>query len=108
MNPGEGNFFKIPENLPGDFELFQSIISNENILVERIISTGQFTPENQWLEQEKNEWVIVLNGEAEIQIESEPVRKMLAGDYLLIPGNTRHRVVSTSSSPECVWLAIHY
>ncbi|HBG14253.1 MAG TPA: cupin, partial [Synergistaceae bacterium] len=29
------------------------------------------------------------------------------GDWILIPAYTRHRVVLTSSSPPCVWLAVH-
>ena len=30
------------------------------------------------------------------------------GDYINIPARKRHRVVSTSVSPETIWLAVHY
>ncbi len=109
MNSAAGNFFNIPSDLPKNFELFQSVLSNNNLSIERIISTGQKTPDSQWLEQDKNEWVILLQGEAELHFENEKVNKILAsGDYVLIPRNTRHKVVKTSPDPPCVWLAVHY
>ncbi|MBK8549793.1 MAG: cupin domain-containing protein [Ignavibacteria bacterium] len=108
MNSSEGNIFDIPQNLPKNFELFQSIISKDNLSIERIISTGQKTPENQWLEQDKNEWVILLQGEAEMQFEDGINRILTAGDYLNIPENTKHKVLKTSSEPACIWLAVHY
>ncbi len=108
MNSAEGNFFDIPENLPANFELFQSVISNENLSIERIISTGQKTPDNQWLEQDKNEWVILLQGETEMQFENGENKILTVGDYIHIPKNTRHKVLRTTSDPACIWLAVHY
>lgn len=108
MNSSEGNIFDIPKNLPKNFELFQSIISNDNLSIERIISTGQKTPDNQWLEQDKNEWVILLQGEAEMQFEDGISRILIAGDYLNIPKSTKHKVLRTTSEPACIWLAVHY
>lgn len=108
MNTSEGNIFDIPQNLPKNFELFQSIISNDNLSIERIISTGQKTPEDQWLEQDKNEWVILLQGEAEMQFETGNIKILSAGDYIHIPQNTKHKVLKTSSAPACIWLAVHY
>ncbi|MDQ3194553.1 MAG: cupin, partial [Bacteroidota bacterium] len=64
MNSSSGNFFDIPQDLSKSFETFQEIITNENLKVEKIISTGQQTPENQWLEQDKDEWVLLLQGDA--------------------------------------------
>lgn len=108
MNSAEGNFFDIPDNLPKNFELFQSVLSNENLSIERIISTGQKTPDNQWLEQDKNEWVILLQGEAEMQFENGANKILTAGNYIHIPKNTKHKVLRTTSDPPCIWLAVHY
>jgi cupin 2 domain-containing protein len=108
MNKDEGNIFIIPGNLPKNFELFQSILSNGNLSIERIISTGQKTPENQWLEQDKNEWVILLQGETEIMFKGEKSKILTAGDYVHIPENTKHKIIKTSTEPVCIWLAVHY
>ena len=98
----------LPEPLPAKYELYQSIISNGNVEIERIISTGQSTPVDKWLEQDRNEWVILLQGESELSIESEDKRILKAGDYILIPKNQKHRVERTSVVPPCIWLAVHY
>lgn len=108
MNTTEGNLFDIPQDLPKNFELFQSIISTENLSIERIISTGQKTPDNQWLEQDKNEWVLLLQGESEMQFEDGKKINLKPGDYFFISKNTRHKVVRTSSVPPCIWLAVHH
>jgi len=108
MNSASGNFFVMPEDLPKNFEFFQSVIANDILSIERIISTGQKTPDNKWLEQDKNEWVILLQGEAEMQFEGDEGKILKAGDYLHIEKNTRHKLLRTSSEPPCIWLAVHY
>lgn len=108
MNSSEGNFLNLPDDLPVNFELFQNIISNDNVSIERIISTGQSTPEGQWLEQDSNEWVLLIQGVAELKFEDGTIRSLAAGDYICIPQNTKHKVTRTTSDPPCVWLAIHY
>jgi cupin 2 domain-containing protein len=108
LNPNEGNFFEIPQDLPKNFELFQSIISNENLSIERIISTGQKTPDNRWLVQDKNEWVLLLQGNSELSFEDGRRKNLNCGDYVFIPRNTKHRVELTSIEPVCIWLAVHF
>lgn len=108
MIPSSGNFFEIPKDLPLNFELFQSVISNNELSIERIISTGQKTPDGQWLEQDKSEWVILLQGESEISFEDGKGKILRKGDYLHIPKNTKHKVIRTSQDPPCIWLAVHY
>ena len=108
MNSASGNFFELPQTLQTGFETFQEILSNENIRVERIISTGQRTPEDQWLAQDKNEWVILLQGESELIFEDGERNELRKGDFILIPKNKKHRVSRTSTEPPCIWLAIHY
>ena len=108
MNSASGNFFELPLPLTKGFETFHEIISNENLTVERIISTGQRTPDMQWLEQDKNEWVLLLQGESELIFEDGEKRLLIKGDYILIPGNKKHKVTRTSIEPPCIWLAIHY
>jgi cupin 2 domain-containing protein len=88
-------------------EQFEAIASSDNLLIERIISTGQTTPDGQWYDQDRDEWVILLQGEAEISYEDNSRMQMRSGDYLLIPAHKKHRVEYISSEPPCIWLAVH-
>lgn len=102
------NFFRdIPANLAQ--ELVEVIASSTNVRIERIISSGHVTPEGQWYDQAETEWVILLQGEADILFagESSP-RYLKSGDFLLILPHHRHRVVRTSNVPNAIWLAVFY
>ena len=51
-------------HLPGTPEHFTALLTSDSgLLVERIVSWGHVTPEGQWYDQEKDEWVLL---EAEI------------------------------------------
>lgn len=100
------NIFNLPPSLPNE-ELFESILSNDKILIERIISTGQTTPPGEWYDQDKDEWVILLQGEAVISYEDNSQIQLTPGDYLFIPAHRKHRVEYTSILPPCIWLAVH-
>jgi cupin 2 domain-containing protein len=76
--------------------------------IERIVSTGQASPEGFWYDQDWTEWIVVLAGSAGLRIEGEAAARMLApGDYLEIPPHVRHRVDWTDADEPTVWLAIH-
>ncbi len=87
-------------------EVFETLVSGD-ILIERIISTGQTTPEGEWYDQKKDEWVILMQGEAKLLFEEGSEVKMVKGDYLLIKAHQKHRVIHTSVDPPCIWLAVH-
>ena len=87
-------------------EVFETLVSGD-ILIERIISTGQTTPEGEWYDQKKDEWVILLQGEAKLLFEEGSDVKMVKGDYLFIKAHEKHRVIHTSVDPPCIWLAVH-
>ncbi|MCZ6646412.1 MAG: cupin domain-containing protein [SAR324 cluster bacterium] len=103
-----GNLFA---NLPTDHsaETIEQLILTDNLVLERITSRGQATPPGQWYDQNRAEWVALLQGSAGllIQGESEP-RVLRPGDYLLIPAQARHRVEWTDSAEPTIWLALHY
>lgn len=102
------NLFEIG-GLSQDAENFLSLFSDERICIERIVSFGQKTGNDQWLVQEENEWVILIQGEAEILIKENNMKVyMRKGDHLFIPSNCKHRVSFTSDDPPCIWLAIHF
>jgi cupin 2 domain-containing protein len=98
-------FEKIPIQLKE--ELFEEILSSKNVKIERIVSKGHTSPKSGWYDQEKSEWVVVLQGEAVIAFEDEQIH-LNAGDYLTIPAHTKHKVLWTLPEFETIWLAVHY
>lgn len=101
------NLFTLPLELPLE-EQFEPIVSTGNVLIERIISHGQTTPAGEWYDQDRDEWVVLLQGEAELSYADGSRLKLAPGDYVLIPAHQKHRVEFTSTEPPCIWLAIHY
>ena len=84
----------IPADLPE--ELFTTILQANNLRIERIVSQGHASPPGFWYDQEENELVIVLDGNAAVQFEgdAEP-EELRRGSYLNIPAHVRHRVAWT-------------
>jgi len=99
-------FTNIPQTL--NEELFTNIISKDGIKIERIISDGHTTNEGQWYDQESDEWVIVLQGEAVLSFEDEGEVRLKTGNYLNIPAHKKHRVSYTSPDEKTIWLAVYY
>ena len=101
------NIYKqIPDDL-GE-EIFEVLVQSKDVKIERIISKGHKSPDTGWYDQEQNEWVLVLKGNASICFEDETVIDLNEGDYINIPVHRKHRVISTSAITETIWLAIHY
>jgi len=103
-----GSLFKdIPAELPE--ELIESLCSTEYVKIERIVSKGHASPEGFWYDQDWNEFVLVVQGSAGLQIEGQDeIVALNAGDYLNIGSHVRHRVEWTDSACETIWLAVYY
>lgn len=90
-------------------EHFLELVSAQHVRVERIVSTGQATPDGEWLEQERAEFVTLLTGSAALRFDGEGAARVLRpGDYVTIPPRQRHRVDWTAKDQASIWLAIHY
>lgn len=100
------NLFKLPTRIPAE-ELFEAIIPDNGVLIERIISTGQVTPPNDWFDQERDEWVVLLQGNAKLSWEDGKMLDMGPGEWVFISAHERHRIDYTSKEPPCIWLAVH-
>ncbi len=101
------NIYKqIPDNLSE--EVFEVLAQSKAVKIERIISKGHKSPGTGWYDQEQNEWVLVLKGNASICFEDETVIDLKEGDYINMSAHRKHRVISTSAITETIWLAIHY
>ena len=109
---GEVRAGHLPSALPlgtQNGEIFDVLVEQTGVCIERIVSSGQATPQGQWYDQERDEFVLLVSGAARLRIEGEGVDRPLApGDWLLLPAHCRHRVTWTQSDPATIWLAIHY
>jgi cupin 2 domain-containing protein len=98
-------FSDIPERLPD--ELIKIISETDKIRIEKIVSRGHVSRE--WYDQDKDEFVLLLRGEARLRFEKgDRTVHMKQGDYLIIPAHERHWVEWTSNVEDTVWLAVHY
>ena len=90
-------------------ELMEPLIETKSLRLERIVSAGHVTPEGDWYDQDRPEWVVLLSGGATLRFEdeAEPVG-LRPGDHVLIPAHRRHRVEWTDPNQQTVWLALHY
>lgn len=100
-------FSSIPDHLP--VELVDVLADKGPVRIERIVSRGHASPPGCWYDQQQHEFVLLLQGKAELELLGPQERLSLqTGDYLLIPAHRKHRVVWTSSDKDCIWLAVFY
>jgi len=90
-------------------EVVTELLTTPSLRIERIVSTGQASPADQWYDQDWDEWVILLRGGARLLFEGESEARSLGpGDYVHIPAHRHHRVVWTDPHQVTVWLAVHH
>jgi cupin 2 domain-containing protein len=103
-----GNLFDdVPSRLPA--ERFDRLLETPGLMLERIVSTGHATPPGEWWDQDRDEWVVLLRGGAELRFaDRDDVVALRPGDWVLIPAHRRHRVERTDPHEPTVWLALHH
>ena len=92
-------------------ENFSDLVKNKNVRIERIVSTGQTSPKDFWYDQEENEFVLLLDGEAILEFkEDDKVKevKLYKNDYINIKAHAKHRVKYTDTKKPTIWLAVFY
>jgi cupin 2 domain-containing protein len=82
-------------------EVFSILFQNRTLKIESIRSSLKTAGE--LYDQDQDEWVLLLKGEAQMEIIDE-IRSIRAGDYLFLPKHTLHRVISTSDN--ALWLGV--
>ena len=75
------NLFNLPDPLPHNEDIID-LVRSDDIRIERIVSTGQTTPEGQWYDQDEDEWVALIQGEAVLEYESGERLNLSAGDHV--------------------------
>lgn len=93
-------------NLPELFgsEQALSLFESPFVKIQRIVSESYSSAPGFWYDQDEDEWVIVVRGEATLEFEGGELVRMQEGDYVTIPRHVKHRVQQTG--PETIWLAV--
>lgn len=99
-------YSNIPSQLPD--ELIETLASGDGVRIERIVSKGHCSEPGFWYDQEEDEWVIVLRGEARLRFEDDRAVHLSEGDWVHIPAHERHRVEWTKEDADTIWLAVFY
>jgi len=87
---------------PEQGERFDVLLSHKGLVIERIVSTSKIA--SQQYVQEQDEWVVLLQGSATLDVAGDQVA-LNDGDYLFLPARTAHTVLSVSDG--ALWLAVH-
>jgi cupin 2 domain-containing protein len=97
----------IPANLPA--EIIETLVTSNDVRIERIVSKGHHSPPDFWYDQSENEWVLVVKGEAKLHFETNnEIIHLTAGMHVNIPAHQKHRVEWTKENEETIWLAVFY
>lgn len=102
-----GNIYAdIPADLPQEF--LETLAKGSDLRIERIVSRGHATPGDDWYEQDREEFVLLLRGSAVLEFEDGREAPLEPGDWLVIPAHSRHRVAKTDPQDDSIWLCVHY
>jgi cupin 2 domain-containing protein len=83
-------------------ERFDTLLKHGKLVIERIISSAAI--DSRTYVQAQDEWVLMVRGEAALQVAEETIR-LESGDYVFLPAGTPHRVERASAG--ALWLAVH-
>ncbi len=97
----------LQKNKNSKSEIIEDIIFTKSFRLEKISSFGYPTPNNKWYNQDKNEWVLLLKGQATLKFKKDVSRiNLKEGDYIFLEKHLEHRVEYVSK--DAIWLCIHY
>jgi len=108
MRENQGNLFTdVPSG--ASEEVFTALLERPVLKIERIVSNGHASQPGFWYDSAWEEWVLLVEGSAAVQIEGETApRRLQPGAWLHLPAHCRHRVAWTDAGQPTIWLAVHY
>jgi cupin 2 domain-containing protein len=87
--------------------VIETLAEGSHIRIERIVSEGDTSPAEGWYDQDKAEWVLLVQGAARLEFE-DSLLELKPGDYVNIPAHCKHRVAWTTPDEKTIWLAVFY
>lgn len=96
----------LPTSVPE--EVVNVLVNAGGVRIERIVSTGHTSEKDFWYDQAEHEWVLLLSGAARLAYSDGTTVNLEAGDHVLIPAHTGHRVDWTHPGEATVWLAVFW
>ncbi len=103
MQVSQNIFSGLPTD--SDAEHFLTLFESTGVRIERIVSHSHASPKDFWYDQDHDEWVLVLKGEAVLEFNEGRLVELKTGDHLLISKHQKHRVEQTAE--DTIWLAVH-
>ena len=88
---------------PGAEEHFETLFARPGLRIERIVSHGHASPPGFWYEQPEDEWVVLLQGGAELGFANGVRLGLEPGDWIELRAGCPHRGEGTAVGT--VWLA---
>ena len=98
-------FSGIPKKM--DREHFETLLHTNNVIIDRVLSNGQKSFKNKPYHSIQDQWIMVLQGSANLKVEGETAIVLARGDYYFIPAGKKHWVLSTSKQPKTIWLVVN-
>ena len=83
-------------------EQFRKLVQVHNVVIEEIVSSA--LPDSFDYRQDHDEWVLVLEGGAQLDVDGTTVT-LTSGEWVLIRADVAHRVLRTEAGTR--WLAVH-
>ena len=83
-------------------ERSEEVVRLSGAVVQQILSGALPSPLD--YDQDHDEWVVVLNGGAVLEVGDERL-DLVAGDWVLLRAHTMHRLIE--ALPGTTWLAVH-
>lgn len=100
------NLWRGPVAAVGEEQL-DTLLKAQGLRLERIQSCAAATPPGEWLDQAEGEWVLLLQGHADLRFTDPDTSLSLGpGDMLWIPPGRRHRLERTDPGVGCLWLTL--
>lgn len=99
------------QNIPGVLprEIFDSLVLAKGVKIDRVVSRGHRSDPGFWHDQDENEWVLLVKGEAKLKFENgDRILHLTPGMYVNIAAHEKHRVEWTSPHEDTIWLAVFY
>ncbi|MEN9878665.1 MAG: hypothetical protein RLZZ158_1704 [Cyanobacteriota bacterium] len=104
--PGLTNLFRSLPPAAGS-ERVQLLLEGRGLKLELIHSCAASTPAGQWYDQPLGEWVLLVQGSAQLRFaDADRAQQLQPGDLLWIPPHRLHRLESSDGGRGCLWLTL--